>query len=130
MLDLYFTNGTVVAVAGGPSLALHVGRFESQPSVRVEASSDGAQYLDIGFLNASASVDARCLATRVEGRFLLDLAAGSSGAAGAGGCRVMPQVTALRLSTVAGATAPGNAGGGTLEIDAVEALEGAFRAAR
>jgi len=126
VLDLYFTGGTVVAVPGGPSLALHLGRFDLQPAVRVEASRDGTQYVDVGFLNAAPSVDARCVATRVEGRLLLDLAVG---AGAGGGCRAVAEVAALRLSTLAGGSG-GATGGGTLELDAVEALEGAFRPAR
>lgn len=126
VLDLYFTGGTVVALPGSPSLALHIGRFDLQPTVRVEASADGTRYVDIGFLNATPTADSRCVAARVAGRLLLDLAAGAAGSVAGGGCRSVAQVTALRLSTEAGGTA-GATGGGTLELDAVEALEGAFR---
>lgn len=152
-LDLAFTRGSIITpepIADGgapglPDLIFHLGS-KVGGSARIEASPDGTagSYVVIGFIGQPLGIDPRCIAPCAERNctpgaetcsngkvcpasgfcFAASCSAGQravldlSAAPGSSGCNSIANVSFLRLSQYSP---------GSISIDAVEALDRAFR---
>lgn len=154
-LDAVFTRGSVIVVKGQPDVAVHLGRSSAPTGVaRVETRKDGVMVV-VGFVNGlPPNTEKRCLARCASqdcsvgqscpgggkcsvasgqkrgwcfvsrciagGIALLDLSSGGD-LGGTGGCNLVSNLSMLRFSRY-------DKVAGTVDVDAVEALPGSFKA--
>jgi hypothetical protein len=108
-LDVVFNAGNIVTQAGRPDLTVYL-LSAPQGTTRIEASSDGTNYVIVGFMGVlPAQTPASCNSMAT----LTPTAQGMIASVALAACNTISNVTHLRLSADAGAMAI---------IDAIEAL--------